>query len=502
MNKADVCINHTIAHSYGSHNDWGQHFVRNMIPRPGINSLSFEKLLSYLDPPADDDKSVESFFAANIQRHGTSIHSFVKDSKRYVWYNNPWGFNGDKKYHNYSPWPRDFYQVGIDDSSVNDLKRRGLKIPLHLKLTYAEVFKMNALRVLEQAEFMDGEFGYGLIDKFRSWDKLKRGDSKSIGHSHPMGVLYFLKLIFHADHLEVLHPSETMPAIGPQNRGEGLDDDVPCSAQHGACALWTSMYVEKVRDIIGSRVSNARAETLVHLVKTSLTKNSLFGSYKDATSLRFMMARGVDDREYSMKALMSLVYDVIPEKEFILGSHPNTRKRKLSSVSTGWHSNVFRKLGRLVEILEREHKTHGKVEDDGTGVTMTKKFLKADTKYEDKIIAGFIETLAIVSGEDETNKGLTYLDKTGFIAAFVVHNRMGDLGYLQLFVDAAKFLISCKHNDDPENADTPRAEYSGRAPTRSARERHDRILRDTHSELFKYNLADRQREIEELKSSI
>ena len=496
MNKADVCINHTIATSYGSRNDKDQHFYRNMVPRPGINSLSFEKLLSYLDPPADDDMSVESFFAANIQRHGTSIHSFVKNSKRYVWYNNPWGFNGDKKYHNDSPWPRDFDKVGIEDSSVDDLKRRGLKLPLHLKHNFAEVFNINAFRVHEQAEFMDDEFEYGLRDKFRIWDKL------SVGHSHPMGVLYFLKLIFHADHLEVLHPSETMPAIGPQSGNQGLDEDVPCSGEHGACSLWTSMYVEKVRDVIGSRVSHARAETLVHLVKTSLTKNSLFGGYKDATSLRFTMARGVDDREYSMKALMSLVYDVIPEKEFILGSHPNTRKRKLSSVSTGWHSNVFRKLGRLVEILEREHKAHGKEEDDGTGVTISRKFKKADLKYEDKIIAGFIETLAIVSGEDETNKGLTYLDKTGYIAAFVVQNKMGDLEYLRTFVDAAKFLISCKHNEDPENADTRRAEYSVRALTRSARERHDRILRDTHSELFKYNLADRQREIEELKSSI
>lgn len=482
MNKADVCINHTIATTYGYWNYKDQQFVGKMVPKPGNNSLSFEKLLSYLDPPTDDESySVESFFAANIQCHATSIHSFVKDSKRYVWYNNPWGFTGDKKYHNRLPWPRYF---DLKDASIEDLKRRDLRVPVGEKFTYAELFELNAFRVLDYVEFMDGEGGYGLKDKWRAWNK------PYVSYVHPMSVLYFLKLIFNADHLQVLHPSDTMPDDGPQREdGEGIDRDLACVAEHGACSLWTSMYVAKVRDVIGSRVENMRAETLVHIVKNSLTKKALHGEYREDTDVRSTMARGVDDREYGMKALMALVYDVIPEKSFIQGSHYATRKRKLSFVSTGWHSKVFRKLANLVKILEREHKAHGKTRNDGTGVESPSRFKKADFGYEDKIIAGFVETLAIVSGEDETNK--VNLAKTGYIAAFVVQNRIGDLEQLRYFVDATSFLISCKHNDDPENATTPRETYSTPAPTRSAIDRHDRILRDTHEALFGYNLVDR-----------
>lgn len=489
MNKADVCINHAIGTKYGSTGvNIKRYFCKMALIPNGKNSRSFDKLLSYLELPTDNDDRVETFFGANIQGHATTIASFVKDSKRYVWYNNPWGFNSDLEYHQDQEgleWS-DYFK----DDSVYDLKRQNLTVPKAGTETYSsnysKLYFLNAHRVFQFTDHSNADKQREAIRKFQIWNKPR------IPYVHPMSVMYYLKILFSADHLIVLHPRDTMSLSGPQV-GDGVDKDLQNIGHYGACSLWSSMYAAKVHDVIGATIDESSdVRTLLRHVKTTLASKSLHGNVENDWEKRSAIARGVFDRDYSMSALLALVYDVIPEKNIM----ENLRKRKRTNLSTGWHDKVFRKLDTMLVIEEREYKKmHGEKEYSDMYEVMKRDRFKVNTEEEDMIIAGFIETLAIVSNEDETNSGLTYLDKTGHVAAFVARNRIGFLTDLRDFVDATKFLISCKHNDDPENGASRRV-YDSLLPTRLVKERHDRILRDTHPKLFGYSLGDRQREIE------
>lgn len=357
------------------------------IPK-GKNSRSFDKLLSYLEPPMGNDHLVETFFAANVQQHATTIASFVKDSKRYVWYNNPWGLNGDLKYHQDQEaveWWEDF-----KDNSVQDLKRQNLTVPKvgteTYSYNYSELYFLNAHRVTQFIEYsISADQRREVMSKFHSWNKPVR-----IPAVHPMSVMYFLKMLFKADHLIILHPSDTMPLRGPQN-GDGVDKDLPSVGSFGACSLWASMYVAKVHEVIGVRLGNTRRDvnTLLHHVKTTLASKSLHGEIESDWEKRSVIARAVDDGEYSFKALLALVYDVIPEKNMM----DNLRKRKRSHLFTSWHDRVFRKLDTLLVIEERENKkVHGKKknseEDDGV---FTHDRFQVNAEEEDMIVAGYIE---------------------------------------------------------------------------------------------------------------
>lgn len=500
MNKADVCINHTTAVRYMSKNF--MKMWKSLEYKPGKNSPIFDKLLSYLEPPTIDDSSLEYFEADNIQGHSTSMYSFIRDSKRYVWYNNPEGHRDE-----ISDLDDSMGDIDFTDGSVEDLKRQGLDVPdgiaRHL------LFDFNAHRVLRYIRSVGDRRQYrSVMDKYRSWNK---GVRSAGDQHHPMKLLYLLKILTNADHLEILHPTDTMPSEGPQTT-DGIDKDVPNAGDQsaddrvGACSLWTCMYAAKVDEIIGGQLRAPRRDTesILRTIKESLNSKCLHGRVNKDVSRRSVLARGVDDFQFSIQAMLALVYDVIPEKDVVESYEVTTRKRKRNGVSMGWqgwHAVVFRKLDEMVQIIEGEfrkvHRTTYEVSSVEEGNILKKKLL---SQIEDSIIAGYIETLAIVSGEDETNNGLTYLDKTAHIATFVSKNKMVWIWDLKEFVGATKFLIACKHNDDPENADIPRKTYAElTAPTRSTRGIHDKILRDTHSKLFKYSLADRQRDIENKK---
>lgn len=490
MNKADVCINHTTAVRYGYSSKKYMKMDKSLEYNPGKNSPSFDKLLSYLDPPTTiDESSLEYFPVDNVVGHITSMYSFVRDSKRYVWYYNSWGHRDEIPYLEDS-----MAEVDFTDGSVEDLKRQGLTVPD--EIGFYSLFDFNAHRVFRYIH------GHGLyrsvIDKYRSWNK---GEGFSGYEHHPMKLLYLLKILTNADHLEILHPNDTMPPKGPQTT-DGVDEDLPNIGDRvGACGLWTCMYSAKVDDIIGGQLRNPRRDTgsILRTIKESLNSKSLHGKVNKDVSRRSVLARGVDDFQFSIQAMLALVYDVIPEKDSVGGSTV-TRKRKKTGWQ-GWHTMVFRKLDELVKIIEVELQKVNETTYTASSVEeaniLTKKLI---SQVEYSIIAGYIETFAIVSGEDETNNGLTYLDKTAHIATFVSKNDLVSVHELRQFVDATKFLIACKHNDDPENSDIPRKTYAKlTAPTRSTRGDHDRILRDTHPKLFKYNLADRQRELENKK---
>lgn len=493
MNKADVCINHTTAVNYGYTSTKFVKMNNALKVKPGKNHTGFDKLLSYLDPPTTADSPLEYFQAENVKNHSTTLFSFVKDSKRYVWYNNPWGYDSSEI--------RDIDESvnveGLPDSSIEDLKRQGLDVPKGID--YHLLYDYNAHRVMRYVEkFLPYHQYRSLYEKYRCWNPRRVARD----YHHPMNLLYLLKILTNADHLELLHPRDTMPCYGPQTT-DGVDPDVPKLSEYGACSLWTCMYIEKVEKFIGGQLSNPRRDigSILRTIKQSLNSKSLHGKIDKDMSKRSTLAHGLDDFQFSMKAILALVYDVIPEKDVVDGYTVTSRKRKISNVAGGWHTMVFRKLTNIFHIVSGiYHKIDGSTHTVQTvqeGEILREKLL---SQVRDTIIAGYIETFAIVSGEDETNNGLTYLDKTAHIATFVLKNNLTCIDDFSQFIDATKDLIACKHNDDPENADIPRQTHAKlSAPTRFMRENHDRILRDTHAKLFKYNLGDRQREIENKK---
>ena len=501
LHKADVCLNHamsvTVGHSIPCHKS-----AARDLPSFGLSQM-YTKLLAFLDVPKYGDSYFETFIAHNISSHSTSISSLVKGGKRYVWYNNPWGYGGDVygtkhtldeemdwKYGNLSEETRNSF-VDADLSNI----RQNVAASLHDPMTDPMKLKLLGRR-LQAMHLMLPEHRFKDIrDRFTTW-KYPNGNPNAPHQHYPgktetplpdlhvMSILQLLKLMTDSEHLVVVHPFDSMSLRGPQDSNEGIDDQTKkIEKGGGACTLWSAMYIRKARRettrLLEKRV--LREDEVMNHIKNTLTADPFDGEGNPRLALSKNMEEIGGQKHW--KTILSTIYDMIPDigHAFNPDAGPRYSKRarkrvsETSRFSSEWHGETLWKLDSIEDLV------YGQVEH---------LFLNGDpyafgVTPNAECAAGFIEAIYIVASP-EARAHPAYLEEVGRIMTFVVKSKVHSFSSLQFFVSMLKLLISCKHDESlSENTDIERQSYPLPTLTRADRESAKELLRK-HAEAFGY----------------
>lgn len=470
LHKADVCLNHTLALVVG-HSIPDNDGCAKDTPTIGLCKI-YTKLLSFLEPPSQEDKYFESSHVHNISGHNTSISSLVKGGKRYVWYNNSNGYGPDTYgtppeflpshtleeeplYEFIGTTTRELY-VG---SQIEDIK---LNVPASLQDKLTESIKLKLLgrrlhHMMANLKNRGGRHAVLHADIMRSWTlwSYPNGDfnaphsiigcnmigprSKAffIGKTEPhlpvlhiMGILQLLKLMSNSEHLVVVHPYDSMHLFGPQY-GSSTDaetDEMMEGTSIGACVLWSALYMRKARQETAEWLENPvqNESEILEIIKNTLPSDPLDGEPNKQLYLAKSMQEVGGQKEW--KTILSAVYDMIP------GIEPGASEG--SRLKTSWHNLVLYKLDQIETFV------------DGKFFEMFGYDLPEDTmtRLEPVCVAAFIEGIYIVSSA-EARTHPTYLEYVGRIAAFVVENHMNNFHNVQFFIKMLKLLMACKHDE-------------------------------------------------------
>lgn len=450
LHKADVCLNHAMSVSVS-------HTNPDSMKRAGgreahLHTLSngvskiYTKFITFLEPPHAETKPVESFFTQNIELHECSISSFVKDGKRYVWYYNPWGYlkDRDEKKSNTLTVP---HKSCVEDAKASEIEGIRENVPAcgddypmfeseKIKLLGYRIFLM--LKNLEKRGGDDARKAVDILQTHKLWLH-PNGDTtkKGISELHVMSTLQLLKLATDSEHLVVIHPFDSMLLHGPQH-GEDtcLDDETlsemkTCSDDYGACVLWTTVYMRRVKKVMTEMLGKRRTvPQLLETIKNTLTHDPL-GGEKGA---KFALAKYNDEYggQKGWKTILSAVYDMIPQEG--RNDDVKTRYRESSDLNSNWHVETVWKLDLVYNyVKEAIDRKHGTVDTIDT----------IDVYPE--CVAGFIEAIYIVASA-EVRANPAYLEEVGKIATFVIKSRLHTLNGVYDFVRMLKLLIICKQD--------------------------------------------------------
>lgn len=469
LHKADVCLNHATSVSIGL--DRYQHETS------GFSEI-WTQFLSFIESPNCNDRMVDSFSCNNITGHDCSISFCVMDSKTYVWYNNPEGYILDRN-------SKEFTNVNVPNqecldiaeaSEIEDIKKN-CTVCNDVPMYEAEKIKVLGVRLYSMlSNFRKrGEGNANRIDdifeRLSTWRKLNQRD---LPRYHVMSILQLLKLATNSEHLVVVHPADSMPEVGPQI-SDGIDDETfDTMTAHGACSLWTKMYMRRVRRVITDfleRPGEQDESELLGIIEKVLTTDNLDGEDNDQLALaKYMDAIG-GHKEWRM--ILSIVYDSIPDGVTVASKSLGTRSGRLRS---DWHVETLWKLDLVLkyvgEALDRKHGIDG-IDEWPVDVVC---------------VAGFVEAIyAVASAEARAHPA--YLEETGNIASFIVKSRLHNWEGLRVFVNMLRMLISCKHDEGVQSGEGERQIYPFPVVTRADRENGKTHLQQ-HAKIFGYGALD------------
>lgn len=210
---------------------------------------------------------------------------------------------------------------------------------------------------------------------------------------------------------------------------------------------------------------------LLELVTNVLTTNNLGGELHATQALvNCMDLHG--DRLEGWKTILSIVYDIIPEK----ADQQVTRFSTSTRFNSDWHAEIMWKLRLVMHYIEKQLDTNG-----------TRPATDMDRVHED--IAGYIESIFIVASAEARDQP-AYTETVGHIATFVEKNRWNSLLFLSKFVNMLRFLVSCKHNETiPVNNEAERRNFQLPTLTRAGRDRGQTFLKE-HAALYGYGALD------------
>lgn len=478
LHMADLCINHALGVTFAYNSPTYRKFQRDVHLRPaGSNSYVLDHFLDYLEPPpAPGDIAVHSFYSRNIKRHSCSISSFVKDSKRYVWYNNPWGFEVDAKHllkERALPVPVD---VPFRDKTIQDLFRKNIILKELVGVHEEDLIRMNIQRITDFVIAQGGAFYDTFFNKVYDWMNPKRPFSfrwwwnkEWDGNFHVMTLLFFLKTLAGAEHLEVLHPRDTMPSVGPQT-SDGICTEVLGNGGVGACSLWTVLYVSKVKEMLGSQLLDPKRNSiasLVYTVKTTLTSELLGGEKTPRDAVARMM--GMFGMQEDLKSIMSTIYDMIPDRR----DRMKVERRA-----------VFLDLDRIEELVRVNLREA--ISKECTAAQAASYNANLDNVRCYEAVAGFLEAATVVASVAEKRNADEFKEKLRIIIMFTVrHHKVGNIHFLKQFIKALKTMIKCKHDElvGPGRQENGRVLYPVPRATRGGLPTENDIF-ETHSRVF------------------
>lgn len=471
LHKADICLNHAmsvgVAHTIAGEEGFS-------LPTAGP-STTWTKFLGFLEPPNPQEKHVSSFYAHTVVGHATTISSVVLDGKRYVWYYNPWGSDGDRE-------KGAFGEANIPEESFKNAEASEIEdIQINVSagdepMLEADKIKLFGFRLksmlinLKQRGGEDARKSDDIMDRWDSWLY------QSIDEYHAMSILQLLKLATDSEHLVVIHPMGSMDEIGPQS-DDGVDHETKkVLSDHGACTLWSHVYMRRVHrvmtELLGKRSLLQTEAHVLDTIKNNLPRNRFDGE----KTTRLALAKHMDTfgGQKELKTILSVVYDMVPEfRERRRIRTARVKSGENPRFNSNWHVEALWKLDLVpkyvVEALQRKYTQN------------------SDTDLKPECVAGFIEAINLVASE-EAKSHPAYSEETGRIATFVFQSRLHSFLMLENFVTMLKLLISCKQEQEIDHGENERQSYSLPDATISDRVSGKAFLQE-HAEMYGYGVT-------------
>lgn len=225
LSDEDLCIGHSMSLTYGAF----LYKLKNMV----ISEYPFQdvyKCMLRASRPGFEKNQLFSFKLNNIPRHATSIHLYKTNSKTYIWYTNPWGFEGDLR--------RNERDRGVFSLNYPDTQHSTWENVLDSMTTSGDIREISL--AVE---------AYALINE-QDISRMMTNWARGATRDHIISTIYLLKLIIekreHSHNLfEILHPTESMPAVGVQVRNDGVYEVIQkCNMKLGACSVWSELYID------------------------------------------------------------------------------------------------------------------------------------------------------------------------------------------------------------------------------------------------------------------
>lgn len=439
---------------------------------------TWTKFTEWLKPPKQDEIGVDVFPSTYIAGHSTSLCMFVKGGKRYVWYHNPWGFAEDRKhvmgYEDIDENDRDkinslFRRTSADDNPDMDF--------LGKELSPADKLCVHATRLfLLKKMHQRGESKGEIDDKVATW----RGNGdRQINVCHIMSLLYTLKCLTNSNHLEVIHPQDSMLPSGPQIN-DGISplggETISTTTATGACTLWTSLYNAKVFSTVGEDLRKRRSIAyILETIKKRVTHNFLGGE----KTARLALAKFTNNdsggyidakRKEDLKEVYTHVYRFIPRNDSLLFP-PRTRTGTYPW--SPWHRRVFRDMDKILAKVAGKSQSH-------FGVDITTK--KDDTN--NFVSTGYLEVFRILA---ESENSVTIPVETSMLIMYLMRkirqHKLHSYRGLENFLAGVTAIIVCKHEEEQDSVSRPEDPYV--APATRKRVRDEIYDFHVHRDLFK-----------------
>lgn len=469
ISPSEVCINHTLAVTQGYLSEDFTSMVKTRRKRMGKNNeyFAWEIVKSLLEKPKPGEASVNAYFIENIPNHATSLCVFVKDGKKICWYHNPWGFHEDSK--NITPLT---INPGLNEylnhvSSRNLLDESFVKeFEAKNKFFYYEfvILLIMNYRLRNFLSRLPADRLTKIDKEYNKWNAGREGPVPREGFTHVDHItttIMLLKLLFNAEHLEVLHPRNTMPFHGPQveyddGMSECASSILPGSVSLGACTIWSSFYNRRVESVLSRHLYSRRPISYtIETIQTTLRTNYL----EQEKTAREKLAKFIDEDggQKVIKNLLRKVFNLIPE-------NPELRTRNMMAfpLETDWHKKVFGKMNQIMD-----------------------KFKLLDVNKGVEFIPGFIEVLTLIASRG-VEVSAESMDAIRKIVVELERRALLNLKFLEKFITMTTILIICKHEG---NAINVKSSVESKLPvlTRNAKRVADTRLED-HFEVFNHGM--------------
>lgn len=489
LSQEQLCINHVLSVVVGYKGEETHRDILKSIETPIWNT--FVKLLR--KPSPAENNTVEATAFNNIEGHATSLCSFVKDCTRYVWYYNPWGYRMDIEEHDRSvqkiitekedrvmsianhTW---FKPVGeIWSDQPDELTSSGLDGVTCLLLHSHRLDRY--LSKFPREEYLD------VKAHMTEWE-LDTNGNYEVDESHAISVLYMMKCMANADHLVVMHPTASMPPVGPQVMHE--DGITPayrttlCTTRDfGACATWMTLYNNMVKFVIGDLLSKGEGvDVVLFAVLTRLNDEYI----SEETRTRVTLAQYVNATGGlgALKKVLAVLYKYIPpgsENDAFLGSK---RLREKSPFTSRWHHTVYEGLSSVPGRVEMEVRMKNDLSFD-----------PYDEGHCECTLPGFIEVFSLVMARE----GILGVKESELIRRMVIELKSDNFvsfSKLEDFINLLTFMIACKHEEAQKPGAGARVMSTTQPSDFPPLTRRAESLTDSyfkvHARVFKYSILE------------
>lgn len=424
----EICTGHVLALIIG-----GRHFLNG----DTANILNY-----FLDFVQNDLPGIGSLYKLinnnprTLDGHRVSVYIYKTDTKTFIWYNNPWGFDSDSSeysfYENEHVAGNEFPDVDksgfvpVDKSNPDYVKG-------YLPLIYSRDISTennSSMRNMYQLPLLSEHVKQlvppddikNAMSETMSWAS-ETTESGKVTPSHIITTLYMLSKIFKKDHIHIIPPQKSMLYKGPQVLfNDGVDKNSLMSRKTsetvGACFTWDKIYTKHAKFMLDNRVYLSNEE-VIDIIQKELRYNSLLGE-SSPKSLVGKIGYCSTKIQYAVK-FISTLFKIIPEESVVLSD----REKK-----TGLFRHGRQRFHvRLVKLM------------DALKVTISEIKLANDVpNMRDLLVNGLLTILLKewgieISQENKVllNEGLVALEENLFS------------NYVNVSLDLVYLVVDCKH---------------------------------------------------------